>query len=102
MAVYEIPLTPDPQTFSISLAGVTYNLTLQWNVLASAWILDIMSSANVPILMGIAVVANVDLLSPYPYLNFGGKLVAQTDNDPSLVPTFDNLGITSHLYFITS
>ncbi len=41
-----------------------------------------------------------DLLAPYAYLNFGGKLVAQTTNDTNAVPTMANLGSSGNLYFV--
>lgn len=100
MPAYEIPLSPEPQTFTIELSGVTYRLTFGWNAVVSVWVLDIADQYENPILRGIPLVANVDLLSPYPYLNFGGTLIAQTDSDINLPPTFDNLGSTGHLYFV--
>ena len=102
MAKYEIPLSPELQTFSIELAGVAYRLNLWWNEVVSAWVVDIADSKENPILRGIPLVANVDLLEPYPYLNFGGQLIAQTDNNIEIPPMFDNLGVTGHLYFVTS
>lgn len=99
---FEIPLSAQAQTLTIDLAGVTYQLVLNWNTQASLWVLDIYDSAGVtPILRGISLVANVDLLAAYPDLDFGGKLVAQTDNAPDVPPTYGNLGTTGHLYFIT-
>lgn len=102
MATYEIPLTPEAQLFQIKLAGVTYSLNLVWNNVANAWVLDIADENNIPILRGIPLVPGVDLLGPYPYLNFGGQLVAQTDNGVTIPPTYDNLGTTSHLLFVTT
>lgn len=102
MPTYEIPLSPEPQKFSIELAGVSYNLNLSWNEVVSAWVVDIADRNENPILRGIPLVGNVDLLEPYPYLNFGGQLIAQTDNDIEVPPTFNNLGSTGHLYFITT
>lgn len=102
MPTYEIPLSPEPQKFSIELAGVSYVLNLGWNEVVSAWVVDIADRNENPILRGIPLVANVDLLEPYPYLNFGGQLIAQTDNNVEVPPTFDTLGLTGHLYFITA
>ena len=47
-------------------------------------------------------VTGVDLLEQFGYLSFGFALVAQTDNAPDVVPTFETLGQTSHLYAITN
>jgi hypothetical protein len=102
MTSYEIPLSPKPQAFSIALGGITYKMTLRWNVPASAWMLDIADATGDLMVGSIPLVTGVDLLAQYAYLGFTGKLVVQTDNDSNAVPTFDNLGTTSHLYFITS
>lgn len=97
---YEIPLSAEPQTFNITLAGATYGFTVQWNVPNGSWIIDIADSSGNAIVSGIPMVTGADLLEQYSYLNFGFQLVAQTDNSPDSVPTFDNIGTTSHLYAI--
>ncbi len=100
MPSYEIPLSAEAQTFTISLGGADYNLSLLWNMVSNSWTLDILDAQNIPLVRGIPLVANVDLLAPYPYLNFGGQLIAQTDGSPNIPPTYDNLGANSHLYFV--
>ncbi len=103
MAVYEIPLSPTPQRFSITLAGVEYILTVKWNAAQDAgWTVDIADAFGAAILSGVPLVTGADLLAQYAYLNFGGQLVVQTDHDTDAVPTFDNLGETSHLFFVVS
>lgn len=97
---FEIPLTPEPQAFSIALAGVTYNLRVTWNDPQASWILDIADSSGNPLIQGLSLVTGTDLLGQYGYLNIGGQLVVQTDHDPLAAPTADNLGINSHLFFI--
>lgn len=100
MTPYEIPLTPEAQSFHITLGGTDYGLRLLWNAPDSVWLLDINDSNDVPILQGIPLVTGVDLLAQYDYLGISGQLVVQTDNDPNVVPTVDNLGITGRLYFV--
>jgi hypothetical protein len=102
MATFEIPTSPEAQTFAIALAGTTYQMTLVWNDQTSSWTLDIADSLLNPIIQGIPLVANVDLLGPYAYMNFGGQLIAQTDNDVSTPPTYDNLGTLGHIFFVTT
>ena len=97
---YEVPLSAQPQVFNIQLAGVSYWLTLRWNVIAEVWVLDIADSNQVPILQGIPLVTGLDLLGQYRYMEFGGWLIVQTDFDPGAVPTFDNLGTAGRLYFV--
>lgn len=101
MAAFEIPLDPTPQTLSIVLGSTPYNLTVRWCVPAAAWIVDIADSTGTPIVSGIPLVTGADLLEQYAYLGFGGQLIAQTDHDLSAPPTFDNLGSTGHLFFVT-
>lgn len=98
--VYEIPTSPNPQTFSITLSGTPYRFTLRWNAVAQLWSIDIADVNGTPILSGLLVVTGVDLLAPYEYLNFGGSLFAMTDNNSDLPPAFATLGETSHLYWV--
>jgi len=100
--ITEVPLSPTPQTFSIALVGVTYNFKVFWNEQNNSWILNISDSNDNAIISGIPLITGADLLAQYAYLGIGGQLVVQTDNDPDAIPTLDNLGENSHLYFITS
>lgn len=102
MATFEIPLTPQAQVFQIELAKVIYTMTLLWCNGSNTWVLNIADRDGVPIVRGIPLVANTNLLEQYDYLNFGGKLVALTDDDPSVPPTYPNLGLAGRVYFITS
>lgn len=97
---YEIPLSAEPQTFDIPINGTTYGLTVRWNVPNATWVINIADASGNPIVSGIPMVTGADLLEQYGYLNFGFQLVAQTDNSPDSVPTFDNIGTASHLYAI--
>lgn len=99
MAIYEIPLKPTPQLLKIALAGTTYSLRVDWNLAAACWMLDIRQADETPIVEGIPLVTGVDLLEQYGYLNFGGRLFAQTDGDINQPPTFSDLGTLGHLYF---
>ena len=104
MAVFEIPLSPQPQKFSIQLGQVTYNMRVFWcEAPTGGWVLDINDSSDVPIANGIPLTTGADLLRQLTYLGIGGggQLVVQTDFDANAVPTFENLGVQSHLYFVT-
>lgn len=103
MRVYEIPLTAGPQTFGVSLAGVEYRLTIYWaDAPGGGWILDIADVNGARLVSGILMATGVDLLAPYAYLGFIGSLIVQTDHDPDALPTFANLGATSHLFYVTA
>lgn len=101
MAVFEVPLTAQPQTFQITLSGVAYRVTLKWREAEGAgWVFDFANASGTPIVSGLPLVTGADLLEQYRYLGFGGSLYVQTDHDPDAVPTFDNLGDTAHVYFV--
>jgi hypothetical protein len=100
--VYEIPLQANAQSFTITLAGVTYGMQLIWCDPNQTWILDISDVNGNPLVQGIPLVTGIDLLAQYDYLGFGGELVAQTTNDTYAPPTYDNLGSTGNLYFVTN
>lgn len=97
---YEIPLQPTPQTLTVTLVGVQYQFTVKWNEPNLSWVLDIADSNSVAIVNGIPLVTGEDLLGQLGYLDIGGSLYAQTDNDTNAVPTFVNLGTQGHLYFV--
>ncbi len=99
--VYEIPTSNEAQTFTISLAGVTWTVTLAWCDPAACWILNLGDATGNPVINGIPLVTGCDLLEQYGYAGVGGALVVQTDNDPDQVPAYAALGDTGHLYFVT-
>lgn len=100
-AIYEIPLTPEAQRFTINLNGAPYNMRLTYDEAQDGcWMLDIGDTNQVPLVAGMPLVTGVDLFAQYAYLNFGGSLVVTTDAGAGEAPTFSGLGLTSHLYFI--
>lgn len=98
MTTYEIPLTPQPQTFGIQLGGATYRLTVVWNVQTACWMLAIAQQNGTPILSSVPIVTGRNLLESFAYLGIG-SLYASTDGDLNAVPTYSNLGTAGHLYF---
>lgn len=98
--VNEIPFTSNPESFGTSLNGTAYTLTVKWNPFAEAWVLDIADNSGNALVSGIPIITGADLLAQYEYLGIGGKLIAQTDHDPNVVPTFQNLGSTGHLFYV--
>jgi hypothetical protein len=99
MTIVQIPLTNIPQAFSISLNNVTYNLSLRWNE-KQGWILDIADIDENSLISNIPLTTGRDLLEPYAYLGFGGKLYVFNQSNTD-VPTYDNLGTDTNLYFVT-
>ena len=104
MSVYIIPLQGLAETFEISLAGVLYKMAVKWNdsPVDGGWQLDIANGETDELIVGsIALVTGANLLENLDYLEFGGSLVVFTDGDKTAVPTFENLGTESNLYFVT-
>ena len=94
MSAYTIPLTHEPQSFSIALGGTEYRLCIRWYE-PGGWLLDISSAADTPILAGVPLVTGCDLLAQYGYLGIGGALLVSGD----VPPTLDNLGTDVELVF---
>ncbi len=99
---FEIPLQPAAhQQFNITLNNVEYRFTVRWCDPAQAWTLDIAdSTGTTQLINGLQLLPGSDLLEQFAYLAIGGQLQVQTDNNPGAPPTFQNLGLTSHLYYI--
>jgi hypothetical protein len=68
------------------------------------WMLDIADTGETPILQGVPMVTGADLLAAYRYLAAlpPGQLGVATDGAPNAPPTFNNLGIASHLYYVVA
>lgn len=101
--IFQLPLQNTAQSFTITLSGSIYTLTLQYrNIDQGGWILDIGDATNTPILQGVPLVTGVNLLAKYAYLGFIGGLYVQTTSSPDAVPTFTNIGIDGQLYYVTA
>lgn len=98
-----IPLSNVPQQFQIALAGKEYLMTSKWNSAdEGGWVLDFAdATTGVAIAANIPLITGADLLDGLAYLGFGGSLFVLTDGDQFAVPTLDNLGVESNLYFST-
>ncbi|EHV57969.1 phage baseplate plug family protein [Escherichia coli] len=98
MKINEIPLGADNQTFRVMLGDINYTIKVVWRDEAG-WILDVMDSEAQPLLMGVPLVPDVDLIEQYPELGISGALIVTTENGTPEYPTKTNLGSSSHLYF---
>lgn len=99
MKVNEIPLTADNQRFRVSLGEITYNLRVLWRDDAG-WIMDVMDSGGQPLLLGVPLVPDVNLIEQYPELGLSGAMIVMADQGAPEYPTKTNLGVASHLYFV--
>ncbi len=100
MNIQEIPLSADNQIFTIQLDNKQLRLRLIFRDEAG-WILDVMMADSTPLIGGIPLVTDSNLLAPYSHLGFTGSLLVVSDDRASLYPTKTNLGLQSHLYFVT-
>ncbi len=103
MDTFLVPLQNLPQNFEISLAGVNYTLVSKWNDSnEGGWVLDIFDAVtNLPIVANIPLITGTNCLDGLDYLGLNGELIVYTDGDETAVPTFENLGVESNLYFLT-
>lgn len=102
MSTFLVPLVNTPQTFQLPLGDTTYQVTSKWNESdESGWTLDIADQDNVPIVCNVPLVTGADLLEGLGYLGFTGRLFVYTDGDETAVPTYEDLGVESNLYFVT-
>lgn len=99
MKLFEVPLAPGAQVFSINLLDRTYQLRLAWNAPASCWVLDVSDPTGLPLALGLPLVTGADLLGQLAHLGLGGGMLVTTDSDAAAPPAFGNLGTGSHLYF---
>lgn len=97
--VYEIPLRPEAQAFTIPVNGIVYGFRLIYaDIEEGGWLLDISDAEGAVLVAGIPLVTGADLLEQYSHLSIGAKLYVATDGAPYLPPTYDTLGASSHLY----
>lgn len=101
--IFLIPLDNPPQKFQVALLNVNYEITVKWNDAVDAgWQFDLSNAeTNESIVAGVPMICGANCLSGLGYLGIGGLFVVETDGDPTAVPTFDNLGVNSNLYFLT-
>jgi len=98
-----IPLLNVPQDFNITLADRNLRLVSKWNDADEAgWVLDVYDGeTNAALIMNVPMITGADLLEQYEYVGLNGKLIVFTDGDELAVPTLENLGTESNLYFQT-
>lgn len=103
MSTFRLPLTNVPQRFIIALGGTEYNLTCRYNDAVDAgWVFDLADLNNVSIVANIPLVVGADLLAGLQYLGILGQLFVYTEGNQFVVPTLENLGVESNVYFETS
>lgn len=102
MNVYKIPLDNVNQIFEIDLAGTTYKMRVYYNPVMMCWCFDLLDINDNAITQGQSLVTGANILDQYEYLGLGGVFVVYTEGDENAIPTHDNLGDISNLYFLTN
>lgn len=91
-SIYFVPLRDGPQTLSIALSGVVYQVRVRYLARVDLWVLDIADADGNSMVRDIPMVTGCDLLAQYHHLGFGGALVVRNavtgTDDP---PQFDEL-----------
>lgn len=98
MQINEIPLTPTNQQFTIKLSDTVWQFRVIWRD-SAGWVLDMLTVDNQPMIQGIPLIVDENLLAQYQHLISEGKLVLLSDEDSDI--TTDTLGIKPKLYWIT-
>ncbi len=102
MAAVEIPLTPEAQSFSVTLGGILYRMRLLYNDAdEGGWTLDIGKPDGTVLLAGVPLIPGINLLEQYEHMEWPGALIVRSDRDAGEAPTRDGLGTTSRLFFVT-
>jgi len=99
---FEIPLRAEQQKIGITLGETSYFLVVTWCDPQQYWVMDILDDAETRLVGGIPFITGANLLAQYEYLGIPGSMVVQTDTDALAVPTYENMGSTAHLYYITA
>jgi hypothetical protein len=72
----------------IQLSSTIYNLVCQWNALNKYWTMDVLTRDQVPLVVGIKIVVNYNLLKQYSVFGLpAGDTVCQ-----SIIGSFAKLG----------
>ena len=101
--VFRIPLTNTSQSFNIKLSGVSLTLITRWNQFMGAWELGFQDpNTQQSIYSFIPLVTGTDLISQFKYNGIlPGILLCFTDGITDDIPTQENLGGSSNLFYIT-
>lgn len=98
---FTVPMSPEPQQFSLVLSGRRMTLVSRWNALLPAWCIDLYDAdTRAVIVLCLPLVTGVNLLHQHRYLGLPGALICTTDGDFEAPPTETNLGAAGNLYFV--
>jgi hypothetical protein len=98
---FRIPLINEPQRFNISLNEVEYTMISRYNPEMPNWMICMINAiTQEPIFTCLPLVTGVDLLSQFRHTGITGSLIVYTDGNGGAIPTLENLGLESNLYYL--
>lgn len=103
MSILVVPLTQDLPwyTFTTSLDGISYTLEVQYNVRSERWYMSIADAIGTPVVSGIPLLINRDLLAPYRTYDVpAGGMVVIDNTGADAEPTLDSFLTTHALYYV--
>jgi hypothetical protein len=65
------------------------------------WFMDIATDGGTPIACGLPLVTGSNILGQFEYVNMNGMMAVMSDGDTDAIPTFFNLGVQSHLLWVS-
>ena len=96
-----IPFQAIPQTFSVTLNAIVYNIRSYWLVPGDCWVINIADANFNPLLLGIPLITGCNLLEQYQDIIPGELIVRSNIGPPDAVPTFDNIGTVGQVFWIS-
>ncbi len=105
MATLELPVRSDLPAFTFrqELEGSVYTLGFRFNERIAQWIMDILSEQEVPIVMGIPVLTEVEMTERFKYLSIPqGYFVCIDETGKQRNPDRDTFGDEVKLLYVES
>lgn len=102
MATFEFPLSPNAQQMTVPIGERELTFRFAWaDSPDGGWFMDISSLDGTPLARGLPLTAGENILQQLDYLGIGGEIRVQTDADPLVEPTYDNLGLNGRVLLVT-
>jgi hypothetical protein len=105
MAILQIPTDSDNSTYTetIQLEGIFYIFDFHWNTRDEAWYCTIYASDRTPIIAGIKLVVDYELLNDYKVEGMPPGALFLIDTTLQRIPCQRNdLGVRCQLIYLTS
>ncbi len=102
MTIFEFPLSPNAQQMTVPIGGSELTFRFAWaDSPDGGWFVDISRLDGTPLVRGLPLTAGENVLQKFDYLGIGGAIYVQTDADPLIEPTYDNLGLNGRVLLVT-